>query len=60
MELTESVGALMIFLPPYSPDLNPIEETFSSVKSYLKANEAVLQATNDIKQVIYAAFAHIS
>lgn len=60
VELIESVGALVIFLPPYSPDLNPIEEAFSSVKSYLKANEAVLQATDDIEQVIYAAFTHIS
>ncbi len=40
---TDSVGVLVIFLPPYSPDLNPIEETFLHIKSYLKANEAVLQ-----------------
>ena len=25
-------GILVIYLPPYSPDLNPIEETFSYVK----------------------------
>ena len=36
-ELIESVGALVIFLPPYSPDLDP----FSSVNSYLKANEVI-------------------
>ena len=28
----EDVGALLIFLPPYSADLNPIEEMFSKVK----------------------------
>ena len=36
----QSTGALVHFLPPYSPDLNPIEATFSKVKSILKANEA--------------------
>jgi len=29
-------------LPPYCPDLNPIEESFSKVKSVLKANEEAL------------------
>ena len=31
------VGALVHFLPPYSPDYNPIEEAFSKVKGQLKA-----------------------
>ena len=38
VDLIESTGALVQFLPPYSPDLNPIEEAFSKVKSALKAN----------------------
>ena len=59
-ELIESVGALLIFLPPYSPDLDPIEEAFSSVKSYLKANEAILQVSGDIESVLLAAFTNIS
>ena len=28
-----SVGAVLIFLPPYSPHLNPIEIAFSSIKN---------------------------
>ena len=35
-ELISAAGALVRFLPPYSPDLNPIEEVFSKVKGYLK------------------------
>ena len=31
----QSTGALVHFLPPYSPDFNPIEATFSKVKSKL-------------------------
>ena len=60
VELIESMGALVIFLPPYSPDLNAVEEAFSCVKSYLKANEAVLQVTDDIEGVVTAAFATIT
>jgi hypothetical protein len=28
-------GIKLVFLPPYSPDLNPIEECFSYIKSYI-------------------------
>jgi len=30
-------GAWMLFLPPYSPDLNPIEMAFSKLKAHLRA-----------------------
>ena len=35
-ELIEERGCEMLFLPPYSPDLNPIEEAFSKVKGLLR------------------------
>lgn len=31
-----SVGARLLFLPPYSPDLNPIEQVFSKVKNTMR------------------------
>ena len=31
-----SVGARLLFLPPYSPDLNPIEQVFSKLKHTLR------------------------
>jgi transposase len=30
----------LLYLPPYSPDLNPIEEAFSKIKSILRKAEA--------------------
>jgi hypothetical protein len=33
-------GAKLIYLPPYSPDYNPIEQTFSAVKAWLRRHEA--------------------
>lgn len=36
-EAIESVGAALMFLPPYSPDLNPIENAFAKFKWLLKS-----------------------
>jgi transposase len=33
----EAVGAILMFLPPYSPDLNPIEQVFAKLKALLRA-----------------------
>ena len=38
IERVYDCGAIIRFLPPYSPDLNPIEEVFASVKHYLRQN----------------------
>jgi transposase len=41
-----SVGAKLLFLPPYSPDLNPIEQLFAKLKTLLrKAAERTVEAT---------------
>jgi putative transposase len=41
-----AAGARLIFLPPYSPDLNPIEQAFSKLKHHLrKAKERIVEAT---------------
>jgi transposase len=39
-ELVEERGCTLLYLPPYSPDLNPIEEAFSKIKALLRAAEA--------------------
>jgi transposase len=33
----EGAGARLRFLPPYSPDLNPIEQAFAKLKAFLRA-----------------------
>ena len=48
-ELIEERGCDLIYLPPYSPDLNPIEEAFSKLKHILRkigarAREALIEA----------------
>jgi len=39
-ELIESAGATLLYLPPYSPDLNPIEMIWSKVKRLLRSAAA--------------------
>ena len=33
----EAAGARVLYLPPYSPDFNPIEPTWSKIKQYLRS-----------------------
>ena len=41
-----AAGAKLLFLPPYSPDLNPIEQVFAKLKTLLrKADERTVEAT---------------
>lgn len=39
-EAIEAVGARLLYLPPYSPDYNPIENLWSKVKAHLRAAAA--------------------
>jgi transposase len=48
-ELIESADCELVYLPPYSPDLNPIEEAFSKIKGLLRkagarSREALIEA----------------
>ena len=38
--LIEARGAIVDFLPPYSPDLNPIEQCWAKVKAWLRKAKA--------------------
>jgi transposase len=38
-EAIEAVGASLMFIPPYSPDLNPIEQAFAKLKALLRAHK---------------------
>ncbi len=39
-EILETRGCELLYLPPYSPDLNPIEQAFSKVKGLMRKAEA--------------------
>ena len=52
VSLIESIGAKVIFLPPYSPDLNPLEPFFGKVETVLKENDSIFQASSTPRVLI--------
>ena len=55
--MLQEVGVLVQYLPPYSPDFNPIEEAFSKVKSVLKSEN---NDTFDVEVQLLTSFLSIS
>jgi transposase len=56
--LIEARGCRLIFLPPYSPDFNPIEEAFSKLKAFLR--RAAARTTDALDAAIGAGLATIT
>ena len=56
--LIEVAGACVWFLPPYSPDLNPIEKMWSKVKAALRSSEA--RTHEELLAAIASALSHVS
>ena len=56
----EGIGSIVKFLPPYSPDLNPIEEVFSEVKQWIKSNDIVFQSSQNPRVLLATAFNLVS
>jgi len=56
-ELIEETGAMLIYLPPYHPELNPIENMCSKIKNSLRTSSARTNRT--FKKSIKIAFESI-
>jgi transposase len=55
-QICAAAGVLLIYLPPYSPDMNPIEKFFSVLKSQLKQRQILTGGAEDprlIKRLVY-------
>jgi transposase len=57
-ELIEQRGCELLYLPPYSPDFNPIEEAFSKIKGLLRKAETSSRET--LLEAIGAAISALS
>jgi transposase len=57
-EMIEAAGAQLRFLPPYSPDFNPIEKMWSKVKEFLRAAEA--RGTEQLYQAVGKALEEVT
>jgi transposase len=57
-EAIEAVGARLAYLPPYSPDYNPIENLWSKVKQILKGRNP--RTLRQLSQAVALAFAAVT
>jgi len=57
-EVIHSLGARVEFLPPYSPDLNPIEKMWSKIKSILRSLKP--RTSEELHEAIAYAFRQIT
>jgi transposase len=46
-------GVRLKYLPPYSPDLNPIEEAFSKIKHYIRRHNDIFLSITDDHGLLY-------
>jgi len=58
MELLDKAGISYLYLPPYSPDLNPIEKMWSKMKSFLRKRKVRVAA--ELPEAVKAALKTIS
>lgn len=56
--LIEGAGARLLYLPPYSPDLNPIEKMWSKIKTLLRGAKARTRET--LEQAVATALAAVT
>lgn len=54
----EKAGAYVLYLPPYSPDLNPIEQMWSKIKAFLRKIKA--RSVDALMDALPQAFATIT
>ena len=47
-------GILLYYLPPYCPDLNPIEDAFKQAKNFMRINKRTLVGQSERDQIICA------
>jgi transposase len=57
-EAIEAAGARLLYLPPYSPEFNPIELAFAKLKALLR--NAAARTVGDLWAAIHKAFARFS
>ena len=57
-EAIEARAAMLLYLPPYSPDLNPIEQFFSKLKAILR--KAAARSIDNLWTIIGSCLMHFS
>ena len=51
-----ATGALVVFLPPYSPDFNPCENIFSMTKIWIASNDVIWHLCDEPERMVQQVF----
>ena len=60
VNLIERISCKILFLPPYSPDYNPIELAFSTIKIWIKGNRDFIETYSDAEYSMMVACSQIT
>lgn len=53
--MCETAGVKLVYLPPYLPDLNPIEQSFAQLKAFIKKNKDLMSMYTSFEEFIIFA-----
>ena len=59
-DMYADAGVLLDFLPPYSPDFNPIEEAFAELKAWMRKNIQLQDTFDDFEGFIEAGLMYMA
>lgn len=60
IEIVKGLGGRVEFLPPYSPDFNPIELAFGTIKTWLQRYRDFVETLDDTKYALMIACTEIT
>ena len=60
VDALNATGALVVFLPPYSPDYMPCEELFSQTKHFIRSNDIAWQNCPSPEVMVFESFLHVT
>jgi len=58
--MCRAAEVILEFLPPYSPDMNPIEEAFGEMKAWMKRNNELQLTYDDFTKFLEAALTYMA
>jgi transposase len=60
VEICQNAEIRLVYLPPYSPDFNPIEEAFAELKAWMRKNYTLAEGFESFKDFIEAGLMSLS
>jgi len=60
LDMCEAAGVRLEYLPPYSPDFNPIEEAFAEMKAWMKRNYTLADSFDTMEGFFEAVLEYMS